>query len=132
LLSKPNNMLHILYIGIGGFLGTISRFLVSKYLNNIMPAFPLGTLAVNVSGSFLLGFVVYSTLFGKNIPSDIRDLITIGFIGAFTTMSTFSYESFRLFELNEVLYTVLNIFLNLTLSFFAVYLGKELAIIISK
>ncbi len=125
-------MLHILYIGIGGFLGSISRYIASKYLSNIMPAFPLGTLVVNVSGSFLLGFVVYSTMFGKSIPSDVRDLITIGFIGAFTTMSTFSYESFRLFELNEIIYLVLNIFLNVALSLFAVYLGKELAILISK
>jgi CrcB protein len=97
-----------------------------------MSSFPLGTLAVNVSGSFLLGFFIYSTLFGKSIPSDIRDLITIGFIGAFTTMSTFSYESFRLFELNEIMYSALNILLNVILSLIAVYLGKELAILISK
>jgi CrcB protein len=80
----------------------------------------------------MLGFVIYSTLFGKTIPSDIRDLMTIGFIGAFTTMSTFSYESFRLFELNEIMYAALNILLNVTLSLIAVYLGKELAILISK
>lgn len=125
-------MLHILYIGIGGFFGTAARFIVSKFLNNLLPSFPLGTLVVNVSGSFLLGFIVYSTMFGKNIPSDIRDLLTIGFIGAFTTMSTFSYESFRLFELNEIMYSALNIFLNIMLSLIAVYLGKELAILLSK
>jgi CrcB protein len=56
----------------------------------------------------------------------------MGFIGAFTTMSTFSYESFRLFELNEIMYAALNILLNVTLSLIAVYLGKELAILISK
>jgi CrcB protein len=125
-------MIHILYIGIGGFLGSVSRYLVSKFLNNLIPSFPLGTLAVNVSGSFLLGFIVYSTMFGKNIPPDMRDLLTIGFVGAFTTMSTFSYESFRLFELNEIMYSALNIFLNVMLSFIAVYFGKELAILISK
>jgi len=71
-------------------------------------------------------------MFGKNIPSDIRDLMTIGFIGAFTTMSAFSYESYRLFEMNEIMYSALNIFLNVMLSFIAVYFGKELAILISK
>jgi len=125
-------MLHILYIGIGGFLGSVSRYLVSKYLNNLLPSFLPGTLVVNVSGSFLLGFIVYSTMFGKNIPSDIRDLMTIGFIGAFTTMSAFSYESYRLFEMNEIMYSALNIILNVMLSFIAVYFGKEFAILISK
>jgi CrcB protein len=125
-------MIHILYIGIGGFLGSVSRYLISKFLNNVIPSFPLGTLAVNVSGSFLIGFVIYSTVFGKSIPSNLRDLITIGFIGAFTTMSTFSYETFRLMELNELLYMTLNIILNLVLSLAAVYFGRELAIAITK
>ena len=125
-------MIHILYIGIGGFLGSVSRYLFSKFLNNVIPSFPLGTLTVNVTGSFLIGFVIYSTIFGKSIPSDLRDLITIGFIGAFTTMSRFSYETFRLMELNELLYMTLNIILNLVLSMAAVYLGRELAVIITK
>ena len=125
-------MIHILYIGIGGFLGSVSRYLISKFLNNVIPSFPLGTLAVNISGSFLIGFVIYSTVFGKSIPSNLRDLITIGFIGAFTTMSTFSYETFRLMELNELLYMTLNIILNLVLSLAAVYFGRELAIAITK
>jgi CrcB protein len=125
-------MIHILYIGVGGFLGSVSRYLISKFLNNFIPSFPLGTLAVNVSGSFLIGFVIYSTVFGRSVPSNLRDLITIGFIGAFTTMSTFSYETFRLMELNELLYMTLNIILNLVLSLAAVYLGRELAIIITK
>jgi CrcB protein len=125
-------MIHLLCIGVGGFLGTVFRYLISKYLSNFVSSFPLGTLVVNVSGSFLLGFVIYSTLFGKTISFEIRDFITMGFIGAFTTMSTFSYESFRLFELNEIMYAALNILLNVTLSLIAVYLGKELAILISK
>lgn len=125
-------MIHILYIGIGGFLGSVSRYLISKFLNNVISSFPLGTLAVNVSGSLLIGFVVYSTVFGRSVPSNLRDLLTIGFIGAFTTMSTFSYETFRLMELNELLYMTLNIILNLVLSLAAVYFGRELAIAITK
>jgi fluoride exporter len=124
-------MIHILYIGAGGFLGSVFRYILSKYLNNLMPSFPLGTLAVNVSGSFLLGFLIYSTLLGKNISPEMRDMLTIGFIGAFTTMSTFSYETFRLMELNEILFMSLNIILNVVLSLIAVYFGKELAILIS-
>ncbi len=125
-------MQHIFLIGAGGFMGAISRYLISRYLSNFMASFPLGTLVVNVSGSFLLGFIMYSVAYGKTIPTDIRDLMTIGFIGAFTTMSTFSYETVRLAELNEFLFAFLNLFLNLALCIGAIYLSKELAILINK
>lgn len=124
--------MQIIYIGIGGFLGTIARFLVSRYFNNFTNNFPLGTLIVNVSGSLLLGFILYSVAQGKNISPELRDLLTIGFIGAYTTMSTFAYESFRLAELNEIMLLAVNLFLNISLCLLAVYFGKELAILISK
>ena len=125
-------MYHVLSIGFGGFLGSISRYLVSKYLNNFVTTFPLGTFTVNVIGSLLLGFVLYSISFGKSVPTNARDFITIGFIGAFTTMSTFAYESFRLFEGKEFFYFGLNLFFNIFLCLISVYLGKELAILITK
>jgi CrcB protein len=124
--------MQIIYIGIGGFLGAVSRFLLAKFINNHFTSFPLGTLIVNVTGSFFLGFIVYSFLNGKNISSELRDFSTIGFIGAFTTMSTFAYESFRLAELSEYLYFGLNIFLNIILCLLAVYLGRELGILLNK
>ena len=124
--------MQLIYIGIGGFLGAISRFLVAKLINNYFTSFPLGTLIVNVSGSFMLGLIIYSIFNGKDISPEFRDFMTIGFIGAFTTMSTFAYESFRLGELSEYLYFGLNIFLNVFLCLLAVYLGKELALFISK
>lgn len=125
-------MLHIFYIGIGGFIGAVLRYISSRFLNNLVPNFPLGTLAVNIAGSFILGFILYSLSYGKSISSNLRDFITIGFIGGFTTMSAFAYESFRLFELNEVLYFSLNLALNIILCLTAVYLGKELALLINK
>lgn len=124
--------MQIIYIGIGGFLGAVARFLLAKFINNYITTFPLGTLIVNVCGSFMLGIIIYSILNGKNISPEIRDFSTIGFIGAFTTMSTFAYESFRLGELSEYLYFGLNIFLNVFLCLLAVYLGKELALFLSK
>lgn len=124
--------MQIIYIGIGGFLGAISRFLLAKFINNYFTSFPLGTLIVNVSGSFLLGFIIYSVLDGRNVSSEIRDFSTIGFLGAYTTMSTFAYESFRLGELSEYIYFGLNIFLNVFLCLLAVYLGKELALFLNK
>jgi fluoride exporter len=125
-------MMHVIYIGLGGFIGAVSRYLVSRYLSNILPSFPLGTLAVNILGSFLLGFIVYSLSQGKTISPDMRDFITIGIIGGFTTMSTFAYESFRLAELNQMIFFALNIALNIILCIAAIYAGKELAVLITK
>lgn len=125
-------MLHILYIGFGGFIGAVSRFLISRYLNNLLPAFPLGTLAVNVLGSFVLGFIMYSVSAGRNISPELRDFIAIGIIGGFTTMSSFAYESFRLLELTQVMYFALNIALNIILCIGAIYAGKELALFIAE
>ena len=124
-------MIRILYIGLGGFLGSVARYLVAKYINNYFSNFPLGTLFVNVTGSFLLGFIVYSFLTGKNISPEFRDFSTIGFIGAYTTMSTFAYESFRLMELSETMFFVFNIVLNVALCLLAVYFGKELAVLLT-
>ena len=124
--------MQVIYIGIGGFLGAVTRFFLAKSINNLVNGFPLGTLVVNVSGSLLLGFIIYSVASGKNVSPELRDFITIGFIGAYTTMSTFAYESFRLVELSEFLYFGLNLFLNIFLCLFAVYIGKELAIILFK
>ena len=125
-------MVHILYIGFGGFIGAVSRYLLARYINNFVPAFPLGTLMVNVIGSFVLGFLIYSVTAGKNISPELRDFIAIGILGGFTTMSTFAYESFRLMELNQVLLFSLNIALNIVLCIAAVYAGKELALLIAK
>lgn len=129
-------MLHIIYIGLGGFIGTISRYLVSRFLNNIIPSFPLGTLTVNILGSLLIGFVLYSITFGsaagKNISPELRDFITIGIIGGFTTMSAFAYESYRLFEIKGIVFLTLNICLNVFLSLAAVYAGRWLAILVNK
>ena len=125
-------MLQIIYIGVGGFIGAVSRFLLSRYIGNLLPSFPAGTLAVNVIGSFVLGFIIYSVSAGKNISPELRDFITIGVLGGFTTMSAFAYESFRLFELNQFLLFALNIFFNIILCLAAVFTGRELALLISK
>ena len=121
----------ILFIGIGGFAGTVLRYLVSKYFNIFINSFPLGTLCVNVLGSFVLGFIVY-TLAGSKVHSDVRDFITIGLIGGFTTMSSFAYESIKLLELSQYLFFCVNVVLNVMLCLIAVYLGRELSLFLNR
>jgi len=87
----------ILYIALGGIAGTLSRYGLEGWIQTrTASGFPLGTLVVNISGSFLLGFILRVATGAAVISPDVRAGLTIGFCGAFTTMSTFSYESVTL------------------------------------
>lgn len=88
--------MNILYIALGGVAGTLARYGLQGLIQPRAGTFPTGTLIVNLAGSLALGFIVrYAT--GSTIVSpELRGGLTIGFCGAFTTMSTFSYESMAL------------------------------------
>ena len=87
----------ILYIALGGIAGTLSRYGLEGWIQSRTPSgFPLGTLMVNLAGSLLLGFILRLATGATLITPDLRAGLTIGFCGAFTTMSTFSYESVTL------------------------------------
>ncbi len=86
----------IAYIALGGVAGTLARYLMQGILQTRAGAFPTGTLAINIAGSLLLGFIVRLATGSAVVSPELRGGLTIGFCGAFTTMSTFSYESMRL------------------------------------
>lgn len=87
----------VLYIALGGIAGTLSRYGLEGWIQaRTTSSFPLGTLTVNLTGSLLLGFVLRLATGAVLISPDLRAGLTIGFCGAFTTMSTFSYESVTL------------------------------------
>jgi len=81
-----------------------------------------------VSGSFALGLILYGVMYGKSLSPEWRSLWTIGFIGAYTTMSTFAYESIRLLELGDYRLFALNSTANLFLCLAAVRLGRYAAL----
>ena len=91
--------MQLLLVGLGGFAGAVLRWLVDGWVSERNPtAFPVGTLVVNLTGSFLLG-VLFAWVIERNVlPADIRAPVMIGFIGAYTTFSTFMLESWRLVE----------------------------------
>ncbi len=112
----------------GGGLGAVSRWLLSDAVQRHAPwaeLMPWGTLAVNVLGSLLLGFIMAASLHGF-LSREQRLLWATGFAGGFTTFSTFSYETAKLLE-DAPLYAAANIALNLTLGLLAVYIGHALA-----
>ena len=86
----------ILYIAIGGLAGTLARYVLQGWIQPRSGVFPLGTLVINIAGSLALGFIIRYATGSTVMPPEMRAGLTIGFCGAFTTMSTFSYESMAL------------------------------------
>lgn len=117
-------MLKLIYIGFGGFLGAISRYSISKWVETRWESvLPYGTLTVNMIGSFLLGLIMTIFLEKGITHPYLRVAITTGFLGALTTFSTFGYETMMLLEDKEVLFAGVNILANLILGLIFVMIG---------
>ena len=120
-------MMNLIAIAIGGAVGALLRFGVSSGIYAVLGrGFPYGTLAVNVLGSFLMGFL-YIFFLERLVSNELRAIILIGFLGAFTTFSTFSIETINLLSDGEQTKALLNIFLSVSLCLLATWLGILLA-----
>ncbi|NOR45079.1 MAG: fluoride efflux transporter CrcB [Candidatus Delongbacteria bacterium] len=106
-------MKNIIYIALGGSIGAVARYLISKYFDNAFPLsnIPIGTLTVNVIGSFLIG-TLFALFHHYSAPTEIKLFMAIGILGAFTTFSSFSFETIELFKQNGISYGLLNVALN--------------------
>lgn len=113
----------ILIVGFGGFLGAIFRMVFVELINKLLPhSINLGTLFVNILGSFFLG-VLYSYLQNKHFSPFLNHFINIGFLGAFTTFSSFSYQNLLLLQNGSYFYFVLNLFFNISFCLLAIWIG---------
>jgi fluoride exporter len=92
-------MKYLIFIAIGGASGTVSRYLLANWVHGLWEGkLPMGTLLVNVLGSFAIGIVYVMVVERQLIHADWRGVLMVGFLGAFTTFSTFSLETITLFE----------------------------------
>lgn len=91
--------MQILLIGLGGFVGALARYLIDGWVTRLSGGgFPWGTLAINASGSFAIGVLFAASVERATLPAELRGPVMIGFIGAYTTFSTYMLESWRLLE----------------------------------
>ena len=118
-------VLPYLLVGVGSFIGGNARFVLARWVGGIVEGrFPAGTILINVSGSFVLGFL--GALLAQRAVANadaLRLAIGVGFCGGFTTFSTFELETHALFEDGAWLTAVTNIFLSLFAGLVAVRLG---------
>jgi len=93
------NLYKLLIIGLGGFLGSVARYVTVKFVDEkLNPVFPYGTLTVNILGSFLLGIIYIIALRKAGITENGRLFLGVGFCGGFTTFSAFALENFNLMQ----------------------------------
>ena len=119
-------MLKYIIVGVGGFWGAVARYALGAYIGSRYGArFPYGTFVINMSGSFLIGLIL--TLLARTTASAYwRYLIPIGFIGAYTTFSTFEYETLRAVQDGQLMTGLLNVVLSLIVGFVAVWAGAAI------
>jgi CrcB protein len=117
-------MTKYLLVGLGGFLGSVARFWVGGYVSNRWGTkFPYGTFVINISASFLIGLTITLLAERMSWSPNWRYLIPIGFIGAYSTFSTFEFETFRSVQDAEFLMAALNVGLSLVVGFISVWCG---------
>ena len=114
----------VLYIALFGALGCVARYFLSGWVYDLVgSALPYGTFAVNGIGAFLIGLVMEFGLRSAAVSPELRIGLTIGFLGGFTTFSTFSYETFRLLESAQLPEALANVLLSVTVCLAFTFLG---------
>jgi len=119
----------VLAVGIGGFIGSVLRYLVSGYVQQLSQsiAFPYGTLAVNVVGCFIIGFLSQLADARGVFTAESRAFVFIGILGGFTTFSTFGNETLNFLREAENFPALVNVGAHLLLGLGAVWLGRNVA-----
>jgi CrcB protein len=119
----------IAFIALFGAAGCLARYYLSGWVYALFgTAMPYGTFAVNVLGAFLIGLVMEFSLRSAFVSQDLRMGLTIGFLGGFTTFSTFSYETYRLLESAQLLQALVNasssVAVCLVFTYFGIAVGR--------
>ena len=125
-------MTNILLVGFGGFIGSVLRYLASGYVQQSTKSidFPYGTLAVNVMGCFIIGFLAQLAEERGVFTSESRLFVFVGILGGFTTFSSFGNETLNLARDSQMMNAFANVGANVILGLFAVWLGRTVSYLI--
>ena len=122
-------MKNVLLVFLGGGLGSSLRYLISKYLNQLENSIALGTFAVNILGSLLIGIIMGFALKNDTPSSTLTLLVATGFCGGFTTFSAFALENYQLLKTgditNFIVYTLGSVALGIVAVFIGIWLVKS-------
>ena len=118
-------MLNLIYVGVGGFFGSIGRYLLAGAVYQIFPNlnFPTGTAVVNILGCFLIGLITGLAEVRNLLGPEMRIFILIGLLGGFTTFSTFGFETFALLRDGAFAAALANVLIQVLAGLSAVWLG---------
>ena len=119
-------MLNCLLVGIGGFIGTVCRYLIGLLPVETNSGFPIKTLMINIAGSFCIGLITALAVKNKGLNDHIVLMLKVGVCGGFTTFSTFAYESTDLIKTGHVVIAVAYVCTSIVLGVMAVLAAQML------
>ncbi len=125
-------MINVLLVGVGGFIGSIARYIVSGLAHQVFSrtTFPVGTVLVNITGCLAIGVLSHLAEFYGVFTDRARAFVFIGIIGGFTTFSTFANETYGLFRSGDQMAALVNVGVQVILGVICVWLGRDLAYVI--
>lgn len=126
MITSPGvKLADLLFVGTGGALGAVLRYLLSNLVQRLEPwgSFPVGTLSVNVLGSAVLGFLGGLSDARSGFEAGTRLFVFVGILGGFTTFSTFSYETLALLRTGEASKAAVNVIVSVLLCVLGAFLG---------
>lgn len=122
----------LLAVAVGGAAGALGRHFVNVAMGSLLGSgFPWGTLTVNILGSFMMGVLIHMMAVTWNVSPEMRALLTVGALGAFTTFSTFSLDVVTMYERDELLLTAVYIVVSVVASIGALFVGLRMARVIA-
>lgn len=117
-------MLKCIFVGVGGFVGSVLRYLIGLLPIEAKNDFPFKTLLINVAGAFIIGLIAAAAAKNENINENVILMLKVGICGGFTTFSTFAYETTNLLQKGNIITAITYITSSIVLGVFAVYVSE--------